>query len=61
MHKNSNRYKLFILLIFTISNTNHLLINIYIKNIEDKILPFLLKTQLVNNYKQIINENDILN
>ena len=51
MHKNYNRYKLFILLIFTISNTNHLLINIFIKNIEDKILPFLLKTQLVNNYK----------
>ena len=51
MHKNSSRYKLFILLIFTTSNTNHLLINIFIKNIEDKILPFLLKTQLVNNYK----------
>jgi hypothetical protein len=57
MHKNSNRYKLFILLIFIISNTNHLLINIFIKNIEDKILPFLLKTQLANNYKQIKNEN----
>jgi hypothetical protein len=50
MHKNSNRYKLFILSIFIKPNTNHLLINI-IKNIEDKILPFLLKTQLVNNYK----------
>ncbi len=51
MHKNSKRYKLFILLIFTTSNTNHLLINIFIKNNEDKILPYLLKTELVNNYK----------
>ncbi len=42
MYKNFNRYKLFILLIFTISNTTHLLINILIKNNEDKILPFLL-------------------
>jgi hypothetical protein len=57
MYKNSNRFKLFILLIFTIFKTNHLLINIFIKNIEDKILPFLLKTQLANNYKQIKNEN----
>jgi hypothetical protein len=48
---NSNRYKLFILIIFTISNTNHLLNNVFFKNIKDKILPFLFKTQLVNNYK----------
>ena len=37
--------------IFTLSNINYLLIKILIKNNEDKILPFLLKTQLVNNYK----------
>ena len=56
MHKNSSRYKLFILLIFTTSNTNHLLINIFIKNIEYIILPFLLKTHLVNNYFLNINK-----
>jgi hypothetical protein len=43
MYKNSNRYKLFISLIFTIFNTNHLLINIFVKFNDDKILPFLLE------------------
>ena len=44
MHKNSSRYKLFILLIFTASNTNHLLIKIFIKNIDKKkkVLELLL-------------------
>ena len=51
MYKNSNRYKLFNLLIFTIFNSNYLLIIIFIKNNEDKILPFHLKNHLVNNYK----------
>jgi hypothetical protein len=51
MYKNSNRYKLFILLIITKYNTNYLLIIIFIKNNEDKILPFYLKTHLENNYK----------
>ena len=51
MYKNSIKYKLFILLFFTIYNTNNLLIIIFIKNNEDKIFPFHLKTHLENNYK----------